>query len=170
MTPLGGGVDEGDAAVLVAAAAAATAVPVLSSEGAAAGLEVGAEPLGRVRGDGLTPPRLGETRCVGAARLVVLPALELWLPATLLLLLLRVDPTSRLKRWFMEEDIGRSLSWEAASCARLQEIKPEGAGGVAPRNRQAGRQTGRQAGRQADRQTNGQARGEEVVACLRETT
>lgn len=152
MTPLGGGVDEGDAAVLVAAAAAATAVPVLSSEGAAAGLEVGAEPLGRVRGDGLTPPRLGETRCVGAARLVVLPALELWLPATLLLLLLRVDPTSRLKRWFMEEDIGRSLSWEAASCARLQEIKPEGAGGVAPQNRQAGRQTGRQAGRETGRQ------------------
>lgn len=152
MTPLGGGVDEGDAAVLVVAAAAATAVPVLSSEGAAAGLEVGAEPLGRVRGDGLTPPRLGETRCVGAARLVVLPALELWLPATLLLLLLRVDPTSRLKRWFMEEDIGRSLSWEAASCARLQEIKPEGAGGVAPQNRQAGRQTGRQAGRETGRQ------------------
>lgn len=161
MTPLGGGVDEGDAAVLVAAAAAAaTAVPVVSSEGVAAGLEVGAEPLGRVRGDGLTPPRLGETRCVGAARLVVLPALELWLPATLLLLLLRVDPTSRLKRWFMEEDIGRSLSWEAASCARLQEIKPEGAGGVAPQNRQAGRQTGRQAGRQADRQTGRQTRGE----------
>lgn len=34
----------------------------------------------------------------------------------------------------------------------------------------ASRQTDRQAGRQADRQTNGQARGEEVVACLRETT
>lgn len=80
----------------------------------AAGFDVGAEPL--VRGDALTPLRLGETRCVGAARLVVLPAFELWLPATLLLLLLRVEPTSRLKRWFME-DIGRSLSWTAASCS-----------------------------------------------------
>lgn len=60
------------------------------------------------------PARDGEGRLAGAERVVVLPALELWLPATELLLLLRVEPTSRLKREFME-DIGKSRSWAAAS-------------------------------------------------------
>lgn len=106
-TPFGGGLV---GAVAAEVADAAALFPLVL----AAGFEVVAEPF--VRGDALTPLRLGETRCVGAARLVVLPALELWLPAMLLLLLLRVEPTSRLKRWFME-DIGRSLSWTAASCS-----------------------------------------------------
>ena len=106
-TPLGGGLE---GAVAAEVAEAAALFPLVL----AAGFEVGAEPF--VRGDALTPLRLGETRWVGAARLVVLPALELWLPATLLLLLLRVEPTSRLKRW-LKEDIGRSLSWTAASCS-----------------------------------------------------
>lgn len=107
-TPFGGGLVGAAAETADSVVVVLLLLPLLLAEG----FEVGAEPF--VSGDALTPLRLGETRCVGAARLVVLPALELWLPATLLLLLLRVEPTSRLKRW-LKEDIGRSLSWTGAS-------------------------------------------------------
>ena len=107
------------------------------------------------------PARDGEGRLAGAERVVVLPALELWLPATELLLLLRVEPTSRLKREFME-DIGKSRSWAAASLTPL----PEGAAPNATATDQCGR-GGAESGRRVSRQAGRQARGRRYwLVCL----